>query len=207
MTPARRPIPRITVLLAAVGLSSVISTSMATTNGSAIPQTDQVGSERTTQAPSGSATEIRAAIERARESMASEDWANAAAAWAEVERLDPMAAAAIYNLGVARYRDGDPQAAADAFERAARVGDADLAARSMYNEGTARYAAALEALGQDTEATDPNAMQETIERVQRSLEHFKDALDANPRNRDARINAELASRLIRRLQEVQEQQL
>ena len=206
MMPPRRPHPRITILLTAIGLSTVLSTSMATTPETASPQTDRIASEKTKVASSGSATEIRAAIARARASMASEDWANAAAAWSEVERLDPTSAAAIHNLGVARYREGDPQAAADAFERAARLGDADLAARSMYNEGTARYAAALEALGQDTEAADPKAMQETIERVKRSLEHFKDALDADQENRDARINAELASRLIRRLQEVQQQQ-
>ncbi|MHC4246894.1 MAG: hypothetical protein ACYSUU_08855, partial [Planctomycetota bacterium] len=173
MMPPRRPHPRITILLTAIGLSTVLSTSMATTPETASPQTDRIASEKTKDASSGSATEIRAAIARARASMASEDWANAAAAWSEVERLDPTAAAAIHNLGVARYREGDPQAAADAFERAARLGDADLAARSMYNEGTARYAAALEALGEDTEAADPKAMQETIERVKRSLEHFK----------------------------------
>jgi len=206
MMPPRRPHPRITILLTAIGLSTVLSTSMATTPETASPQTDRIASEKTKDASSSSATEIRAAIARARASMASKDWANAAAAWSEVERLDPTSAAAIHNLGVARYREGDPQAAADAFERAARLGDADLAARSMYNEGTARYAAALEAMGQDTEAADPKAMQETIERVKRSLEHFKDALDADQENRDARINAELASRLIRRLQEVQQQQ-
>ncbi|MCP4068083.1 MAG: hypothetical protein GY741_07360 [Phycisphaeraceae bacterium] len=206
MTPRRRPELRITGMLAAVTLASVLSTSMATVAEDTAPRSARAGTEDTDTSPRGSATEIRTAIEAARASMASEDWAKAADAWSEVERLDPTAAAAIYNLGVARYRDGDPQAAADAFERAARFGDADLAARSMYNEGTARYAAALETLGEDTETSDPKAMQETIERVERSLEHFKDALDADQENRDARINAELAARLIRRLEEVQQQQ-
>ena len=206
MTPRRRPELRITGMLAAVTLASVLSTSMATVAEDTAPRSARADTEATDTSPRGSATEIRTAIEAARASMASEDWAKAADAWSEVERLDPTAAAAIYNLGVARYRDGDPQGAADAFERAARFGDADLAARSMYNEGTARYAAALEQLGDDTEASDPKAMQETIERVERSLEHFKDALDADQENRDARINAELAARLIRRLEEVQQQQ-
>ncbi|MCP4794770.1 MAG: hypothetical protein GY885_01260, partial [Phycisphaeraceae bacterium] len=206
MTPRRRPELRITGMLAAVTLASVLSTSMATVAEDTAPRSARADTDATDTSPRGSATEIRTAIEAARASMASEDWAKAADAWSEVERLDPTAAAAIYNLGVARYRDGDPQAAADAFERAARFGDADLAARSMYNEGTARYAAALEQLGDDTEASDPKAMQETIERVERSLEHFKDALDADQENRDARINAELAARLIRRLEEVQQQQ-
>ena len=179
MTARPRSGIRITSVFAAATVASVLSASMATVVEDPSPQATRTEAESANPSPRGSTTEIRAAIEAARASMAAEDWTKAASDWAEVERLDPTGAAAIYNLGVARYRDGDAQGAADAFERAARFGDADLAARSMYNEGTARYAAALESLGDDSQASDPAAMQETIERVERSLEHFKDALDAD----------------------------
>ena len=163
-------------------------------------------------APIGSAADRRAAIAEATAAMQAEDWAAAEDAWGRLESLDPGLADAAYNRGVARYRAGDFNGAADAFQRAARLGDADLAAHAMYNEGTARYAEALKALDAgasqappaDGEGTDP--LKESIERVAKSLDHFRDAIDADPASLDARANAELAHRLLRRLQQVQQQQ-
>ena len=175
----------------------------------------------------GTAAEIGAAILRAESAMTSEDWPVAAAAWAEVGRLDPTLAGAAYNQGVARYRAGAFEKAAESFQKSAELGDANLAAQSMYNEGTARYAEALQRLdaaapgGNDPTAkpalaptADPLAnpsppadpMKETIKRVEDSLSHFRDAIDADQGNRDARVNAELAARLLRQLREVQQQQ-
>ena len=171
----------------------------------------------------GTAAEIGAAILRAESAMTSEDWPVAAAAWAEVGRLDPTLAGAAYNQGVARYRAGAFEKAAESFQKSAELGDANLAAQSMYNEGTARYAEALQRLdaaapgGNDPTAkpalaptADPLAnpsppadpMKETIKRVEDSLSHFRDAIDADQGNRDARVNAELAARLLRQLREV-----
>jgi Ca-activated chloride channel family protein len=165
-----------------------------------------------TDAPIGSAADRRAAIAEATAAMQAEDWSAAEEAWGRLESLDPGLADAAYNRGVARYRAGDFNGAAEAFQRAARLGDADLAAHAMYNEGTARYAEALKALDAgasqappaDGEGTDP--LQESIERVAKSLDHFRDAIDADPASLDARANAELAHRLLRRLQQVQQQQ-
>ena len=117
---------------------------------------------------------------------------------------------------MAAYREGRFDFSAEAFERAASLGDADLAASAMYNEGTARYANALERLNQPEEqsATTPQGneepsedpIQEAIERVSNALTHFKDASAARPGNTDARVNAELATRLLKQLKEYQEQQ-
>ena len=179
----------------------------------------------------GTAAEIGASILRAESAMTSEDWPVAAAAWAEVGRLDPTLAGAAYNQGVARYRAGAFEKAAESFQKSAELGDANLAAQSMYNEGTARYAEALQRLNAASPgANDPTAkpaldptadptadpkadpsssadpMKETIKRVEDSLSHFRDAIDADQGNRDARVNAELAARLLRQLREVQQQQ-
>ena len=175
----------------------------------------------------GTAAEIGAAILRAESAMTSGEWPVAAAAWAEVGRLDPTLAGAAYNQGVARYRSGDFEKAAESFQKSAELGDANLAAQSMYNEGTARYAEALQRLNAASPgANDPTAkptldptgdplanpsapadpMKETIKRVEDSLSHFRDAIDADQGNRDARVNAELAARLLRQLREIQQQQ-
>ena len=171
-----------------------------------------------TPPPSGasgtSPTEVAAMVAKAERLMAEGTWPQAARAWSKVETADPGLAEAAYNRGVAEYRSGELAAAADAFRRAAEVGDADLAAQAMYNEGTARYADAVKRLsteggesapspsGDPETPTDP--LEDAMERVGRSLDHFRDAIDADPGNLDARANAELAHRLLQRLQEIQE---
>ena len=173
-------------------------------------------------APPSTSTSIPAAplstlVGTAEKLMYQEAWAEAAIAWSMVEKADPTLAGAAYNRGVAEYRAGNMEEAADAFRRAGKIGDADLSARAMYNEGTARYADAVKRLAsengqarsnplnQDEDPpTDP--IKDAMEQVGRSLDHFRDAIDADPRNQDARANAELAHRLLRQLQELQESQ-
>jgi len=192
-----------------------------------IPTAAQATDAGEPPSPRGTAAEIGAAILRAESAMTSEEWSVAAEAWAEVGRLDPTLAGAAYNQGVARYRSGAFESAAESFQKSAELGDANLAAQSMYNEGTARYAEALQRLNAASPgANDPTAkpaldptadplatpsapadpMKETIKRVEDSLSHFRDAIDADQGNRDARVNAELAARLLRQLREVQQQQ-
>ena len=61
----------------------------------------------------------------------------------------PDSAEVAYNLGVAAYRGGRFEESAQAFEVSASLADADLAASAMYNEGTARYAEAIQRLNQE----------------------------------------------------------
>ncbi|MCP4833311.1 MAG: hypothetical protein GY895_00970 [Phycisphaera sp.] len=169
--------------------------------------------------PVASPTEVALMVAEAERLMNAGTWAEAARAWSQVETADPSLAEAAYNRGVAEYRAGELAAAAEAFRRAAEVGDADLAAQAMYNEGTARYADAVKRLSTeagdatpspspsppgDTE-TPSDPLEDAMERVELSLDHFRDAIDADPGNRDARANAELAHRLLQRLQEIKEQ--
>ncbi len=192
----------------------LLSVSLVAWSASAIADEDATrpSEETDVRAPAPDPAVRRQVIEAANAAMLAEDWTAAAEAWGRLAELDPGLADAAYNRGVAQYRAGEFEDAAESFQRAARLGDASLAARSMYNEGTARYAEAVRSLdaGEDAPApVDPEApdpIQDAIERVGRSLEHFRDAIDADPTSLDARANAELAHRLLRRLEEVQQQQ-
>ena len=133
---SRLPINRLPVVMTVI-VATLITTRISAQDGGV---TDAPPVAR------GSAAEITAAIGRAEAAMASEDWKIASEAWGEVVRLDPTLAGAAYNQGVSRYRSGDFEESAESFQRAAELGDANLAAQSMYNEGTARYAEALERL-------------------------------------------------------------
>ncbi len=139
---------------------------------------------------------------------------------------------AIYNAGVARFREGDFEGASELFARAATASRAETAARSMYNRGTSRYADVVKALQAgasesqgnstvpmpnpggpvDANGSSPAAskvpMEELIGSLEATLRDFKDAMRADPSNIDARVNAELAHRLLKQLkqQEQQEQQ-
>ena len=161
---------------------------------------------------------LKPLVASAEEAMAQSDWASAKSYWQRALSASPTSPEIAYNLGVAAYRNGDFLESASAFETAAEMADADLAAHAMYNEGTARYAEALERLNSsqdvpantmppsqvEADASDP--LNDAIERVGNALTHFKDAAAANPSNNDARANAELATRLLKQLQELEQQQ-
>ena len=205
--------PRISTL-SRVGLPLSTAAAALLIAAAPVPPASPPSSEDAITLPAGG---IPVLVRTAEELMNREAWPQAALAWSQVERADPGLATAAYNRGVAEYRAGDMEAAADAFRRAGEIGDAGLAARAMYNEGTARYAEAVRRLADDegSEATPPanpeddapiDPIKDAMERVGRSLDHFRDAIDADPANKDARANAELAHRLLQQLREFQEQQ-
>ncbi|MFZ9916340.1 MAG: hypothetical protein ACO3IB_13550, partial [Phycisphaerales bacterium] len=115
-----------------------------------------------------------------------------AALEAEAERPDARPEA-IYNLGVARYRAAQLEEARALFERAAAQAKASVAARSMYNRGTTRFAEAVRAMEAAGDAQAQGASQDAVQQVVQTLEsalaELKDAVRAGPTNRDARANA------------------
>ncbi len=141
-------------------------------------------------------------------------------AQAVVER-DPSRPEHLYNLGVLQYRAGQLTEAGESFRGAAERLNNALAARSTYNRGTTRYREALESLQTAPQAgatpTLPNAGPEgapdpqaqAIAALEESLQQLKDSIRANPtssENVDARANAELAHRLLKKLKEQQKQE-
>ncbi len=131
---------------------------------------------------------------------------------------EPERAEHRYNLGVLQYRAGKLEAARESFRVSAERLSNTLAARSTYNRGTTRYREALASMEQgaasapapvmsgDQAAADPQA--QTIAALEESLQQLKDSIRATPSsadNADARANAELAHRLLKKLKEQQKQ--
>ena len=131
---------------------------------------------------------------------------------------EPERAEHVYNLGVLQYRAGQLEAARESFRVSAERLSNTLAARSTYNRGTTRYREALASMeqgaanapspvmGGDQAAEDPQA--QTIAALEESLQQLKDSIRATPSsvdNADARANAELAHRLLKKLKEQQKQ--
>ncbi len=177
--------------------------------------------------PSGA---FESAVAEGRKLLEAGDAAAAAERYEEAVRARPDSAEAVYNLGVARYREGKFADASRAFQRAATLssqGDPTnprLAADSLYNRAAGFYgatreqaAAAQKALAQrehagpdqptpDFQKIDPEALKQAIQDARTSLQGFKDAATADPGDRDSRVNAEQSSRLIRVLEELQQMQ-
>ncbi len=168
------------------------------------------------------------ALAAAQQSSAPSIDAGLAQSLSDAERMvtkDPSRAEHLYNLGVLQYRAGQLTQAGESFRLAAERLNNNLAARSTYNRGTTRYREALEALqsaqqsgatpvlpqdptqpGTDA-ATDPQT--QAIASLEESLQQLKDSIRANPSssdNVDARANAELAHRLLKKLKEQQKQE-
>jgi len=111
------------------------------------------------------------------------------------EPLTPAAEhnAAVYNFAVGLYRDGDYLAAANAFARAASDDDRSLAAKARFNLGNCFYAQALRHL----EAGDDPAT--AVNELQTAIMHYRSVLRLAPDDEDARVNLELATRILDQL--------
>ena len=132
------------------------------------------------------------------------------------EALETAPPEAIYNAGVQMFRAGNFEAARDLFSTAASRGKESVAARSMYNLGTSGYADALKLLqpaeggGVGSPPTDTSSdgapvdpRDQAISALEDALRELKDAMRADPKNIDARANAEMAHRLLKSLKEEQ----
>ena len=117
----------------------------------------------------------------------------------------PEAAQIPYNMGVASFRQGNLQRAAELFDQARMLADDPaLRARSAYNLGTTAYRRSLEQ-PQDPAQAD-NDLGQATEELQRALDQFREAIDADPDNADARANGELAYQWLKQLEQMQQQQ-
>ncbi|MSR28179.1 MAG: tetratricopeptide repeat protein [Phycisphaerales bacterium] len=153
---------------------------------------------------------FREAAAKARAALDAGDFVEASAAYSKAAEADPSSAPAFYNRGVAQYRAGTFEQAAESFAASAQLADATLAAASMFNEGNAIYA---QALAQMPEGAPPEAaaapqadLGQAIEQVKKALTHYKDAAAADAGDVDARVNGETAYRLLKKLEEKKKEQ-
>lgn len=164
---------------------------------------------------------FRHAVKDANMAMDAGDFESARAAYDLALQADPSSAPALFNRGVAQYRSGDFEAAAESFATSASNADARLAAASMFNQGNSIYADALRQLpkeqsppangataqapGQPKAQAQPD-LNGAIEAVKKAFTHYKDAAIADQSDADARVNAETAHRLLEKLEEMRKQQ-
>ncbi len=168
------------------------------------------------------AAAFRSAVQQANAAMRSNEWAQAASHLNEALAIKPDSKEVAYNLGVAEFQQGKFPDAQKAFQQSGQNSTADLAARSMYNQGNSIYADAMSKLPALPPQADPNhpkaatqhqtppipaeELSQAVQQVDRALTHFKDAAAANPDDEDSAANAETSLKLLKELKELQQQQ-
>jgi tetratricopeptide (TPR) repeat protein len=143
-------------------------------------------------------------LRQAREAFAAQRYAEALDLYDQLRRLHPQQARIPYNMGVAAYRQGDLARAAELFDQARMLaGDPALRAKSAYNLGTTAYRKSLEQPQDPARAA--SQLGDATGDLEQALEHFREAIDADPGDLDAKANGELAYRWLEQLRQMQEQ--
>ena len=171
----------------------------------------------TTPAPFDPAA-YRRTVNAANAAMRAQDWKAASDNLQQALAMRPDSKEVAYNLGVAKFQQGDFAAARKLFQESGQNTSADLAARSMYNQGNAIYADAMKNLPKAPDSGKPPAgapqspqippeeLQKALQQVEQAFTHFKDASAANPSDEDSAANAETSLKLMKELKKLQEQQ-
>ena len=166
-----------------------------------------------TESPALDPAARAARLREAQQRLDAGDFAAAEPLLAEVRAYasDPRVG---YNLGLCAFEAGRYGDAAMLFEEASLAADAALAQRAMFNQGNARYRQGVEMVeaastapeGQPPAAVDSiAALEQALEPLRSALTHFRDAVRSNPKDRDARANAELTHRTIREIEQTIEE--
>ena len=182
-------------------------------NEAPAPMSDGV----TTPAPFDPAA-YRRTVNAANAAMRAQDWKAASDNLQQALAMRPDSKEVAYNLGVAKFQQGDFAAARKLFQESGQNTSADLAARSMYNQGNAIYADAMKNLPKAPDNGKPPAgaaqapqippeeLQKALQQVEQAFTHFKDASAANPSDEDSAANAETSLKLMKELKKLQDQQ-
>lgn len=148
--------------------------------------------------------ELADQVSAANQSLLDGDFAGAASGYAEIESELPDSA--IYNYGVALYRDQKFATAAQQFQRVTASAENPLAAKARFNLGNCFYAIALADLqsaaqvASDQPAPPPDPTK-AIESLESAITQYRSSLRINPSDDDARANIELAYQLLKRLKQ------
>jgi Ca-activated chloride channel homolog len=103
-----------------------------------------------------------------------------------------------FNQAVAHYRQGNIAEAESLFLDAASARNEQVAADSRFNLGNCKYARALQLAQKDKLAA--------IEQLRKAVADYRSSLGLRSNNPDARANIELATKLMRQLEQEQPQQ-
>ncbi|MBN1511974.1 MAG: tetratricopeptide repeat protein [Phycisphaerae bacterium] len=109
----------------------------------------------------------------------------------------PESSELAYNRGVALYRLGDFDEAKEAFASALSTRDLALEQKAKFNLGNCAYSQSLQKLTDYAGA---------IEDLRRAIDYYRDALELDPDDQDARANIETAYLLIKDLLDKKKQE-
>jgi len=136
--------------------------------------------------------DVHILVAEANQAFADGEYAAALEAYSAMELKLPQSPELAYNRGAASYMLGDYAQARDAFNRSLLTRDVGLEAKIKFNLGDVAFASARKKMSNPPEA---------INLLKSAIVHWRDAVELDPEDDDARINIELAERQIRDLVE------
>ena len=142
-------------------------------------------------AAEGSETgDARRKVAEAVKALDAGQYAKALEGFSEGAVMFPDSPELAYDRGIAHYRLREFDKAREAFNKALTTRDARLEEKVKFNLGNCAYAEALEKL---------TSLQEAIDKCQSAISFYRDALELDPLDADARANIETAQLLIKDL--------
>jgi tetratricopeptide (TPR) repeat protein len=124
-------------------------------------------------------------------------YAEAAAQYNSASQTLPGAAEIHFNQGNAAYKQQDYSKAHEHYTQALQTSDRTLEGKVKYNLGNVEYQQALQNLQQP---------QAAMPHLRSAMTYYRDSLDVDPQQQEARYNLELSHLLLHRLQQEQQQQ-
>ena len=136
-------------------------------------------------------------VASANKALAKGAYDEALAGYEQAAKSLPDSPELAYNRGVTYYRKGELDKATEQFTKALLTRDLSLEAKVKFNLGNCAYADALKK---------QSDLKVALERLGLAIGHYKDAIEANPEDRDARANMEMAQLLMKDLLDKQKQE-
>ena len=124
-------------------------------------------------------------------------YAEAAEQYGSASQMLPDAAEIHFNQGNAAYKQQDYGKAREHYTQALQTTDRTLEGKVKYNLGNVEYQQALQNLQQP---------QAAMPHLRSAMTYYRDSLDVDPQQQDARYNLELSHLLLHKLQQEQQQQ-
>jgi len=124
-------------------------------------------------------------------------YAEAAEQYGSASQMLPGAAEIHFNQGNAAYKQQDYGKAREHYTQALQTTDRTLEGKVKYNLGNVEYQQALQNLQQP---------QAAMPHLRSAITYYRDSLDVDPQQQEARYNLELSHLLLHKLQQEQQQQ-
>lgn len=134
--------------------------------------------------------DARLLVAEANQAFADGDYAAALETYKAVGETLPQSPELAYDQGVSYYKLGDYLRARDALNRSLLTRDVKLEAKIKFNLGNVAYASARQEMSNPTEA---------LGLLKTAIACYRDAVELDAEDEGARINIELAQKLIREL--------